>query len=119
MWGFQSRKFIPLFEQNGFITKLDQYGRERAASVLRSGTTGDILPIPVSVNASRRISTIRTWQTCCWELCADRPQPSRLHLEITKARTRREPGAGNRDSGYLRELGFVIEIDDSEAGIPP
>ena len=54
VWGFQSPgEFIPLFEQNGFITKLDQYVWERAASVLREWDNRGYPPIPVSVNVSR------------------------------------------------------------------
>ena len=92
-WGMQSPAvFIPLFERNGFITKLDQYVWERAASVLREWDNRGYPPIPVSVNVSRAdiyhkdladmlLGIVRRY----------RLQPSRLHLEITESAYTEKP----------------------------
>ena len=118
VWGFQSPgEFIPLFEQNGFITKLDQYVWERAASVLREWDNRGYPPIPVSVNVSRAdiyhkdladmlLGIVRRY----------RLQPSRLHLEITESAYTENPEQVIETVGYLRELGFVIEMDDFGSG---
>ena len=45
--------FIPLFEKNGFITKLDQYVWDRACAVLREWEDKGYPPLSVSVNVSR------------------------------------------------------------------
>ncbi len=53
-WGFQSPgEFIPLFEKNGFITKLDQFVWDKTCSYLREWDDKGYPPVPVSVNVSR------------------------------------------------------------------
>lgn len=45
--------FIPVLEENGFITKLDEYMWEQACRTIREWTDKNITPIPISVNVSR------------------------------------------------------------------
>lgn len=45
--------FIPLFEENGFILKLDMYIFEKVCIMLKGWIEQGIRPIPVSVNFSR------------------------------------------------------------------
>ncbi len=47
-------KFLPVFEKNGFIIKLDEYIWEEACRILRKWIDLGFNPIPVSVNVSRR-----------------------------------------------------------------
>lgn len=46
-------KFIPLFEKNGFIVKLDTYIWEQACMTLRKWIDTGRNPVPISVNVSR------------------------------------------------------------------
>ncbi|EMY9857889.1 GGDEF domain-containing protein [Clostridioides difficile] len=46
-------EFIPFFEKNGFITKLDHYVFEKVCSMIRKWIDNGETPIPVSVNFSR------------------------------------------------------------------
>lgn len=46
--------FIPLFERNGFITKLDFYMLEHVCKTMRTWADQGLKPVPVSVNFSRR-----------------------------------------------------------------
>ncbi|MDE5862859.1 MAG: EAL domain-containing protein, partial [Lachnospiraceae bacterium] len=46
-------EFIPLFEKNGFVTKMDAYIWEEACKVIRSWIDKGLEPLPVSVNVSR------------------------------------------------------------------
>ncbi len=46
-------KFLPLFEKNGFIVKLDEYMWERVCCSIRKWLDNGKPPIPVSVNVSR------------------------------------------------------------------
>ncbi len=117
-WGMQSPAyFIPLFEKNGFITKLDQYVWDRACAVLREWEDKGYPPLSVSVNVSRAdiynadiadilLNTIRR----------HRLPPSRLHLEITESAYTENPAQIIHTIGRLRELGFVIEMDDFGSG---
>lgn len=46
-------EFIPLFEQNGFIVKLDQIIWESACRKIRDWIDRGVKPVPISVNVSR------------------------------------------------------------------
>lgn len=46
-------EFIPVFEQNGFIIKLDEYIWEQACKTIRRWIDSGIEPVPISVNISR------------------------------------------------------------------
>ena len=46
-------EFIPVFEKNGFVTRLDMYICEEACKVIRSWIDNGIEPVPISVNMSR------------------------------------------------------------------
>ena len=46
-------KFIPVFEKNGFILKLDVYIWESVCKLLRQSIDEGRQPMPISVNVSR------------------------------------------------------------------
>ena len=46
-------KFIPIFEKNGFIVRLDRFVWEEACKVLRAQIDAGLQPVPISVNLSR------------------------------------------------------------------
>lgn len=117
-WGMQSpAEFIPLFEKNGFITKLDQYVWDKACSVLQDWNTKGYPPLSISVNVSRAdiynadiadilLQTVKKYNIL----------PSRLHLEITESAYTENPSQIVDTVGQLRKLGFVIEMDDFGSG---
>lgn len=117
-WGLQSPgEFIPLFERNGFITRLDQYVWERTCAVLRAWDEKGYPPIPVSVNVSRADiyhADIAETLTALVEKYG--LPPARLHLEITESAYTENPAQIIETVGRLRELGFVIEMDDFGSG---
>ena len=117
-WGLQAPGvFIPLFEKNGFISRLDQCIWEQACAVLRRWREKGWPAIPISVTVSR--ADIYN---------ADLPQflmqlrqryglePSSLHLEITESAYTEDPGQLIGTVRRLRELGFIIEMDDFGSG---
>lgn len=117
-WGFQSpAEFIPLFEKNGFITKLDQYVWDRTCAILREWDDRGYPAIPVSVNVSRSdvyladLADILLQTVQRYDLL-----PSRLHLEITESAYTENPDQIIDTVNQLRELGFVIEMDDFGSG---
>lgn len=117
-WGIQSpAKFIPLFEKNGFITKLDQFVWEKACVFMREWDDKGYTPISVSVNVSRAdiynadITDILTGIIQKYDL-----PPSRLHLEITESAYTENPKQIIDTVAHLRELGFIIEMDDFGTG---
>ena len=117
-WGFLSPgEFIPLFEKNGFIHRLDQYVWERVCALLRDWQRKGYPLLPVSVNVSRAdVYHLRLVDTL-WELTQKYGvDPAYLHLEITESAYAENTGAIISTIQQLRELGFPIEMDDFGSG---
>ncbi|RZT02570.1 EAL domain-containing protein [Cuneatibacter caecimuris] len=117
-WGFMSpAEFIPLFEKNGFITRLDQFVWVETCKVLRRWLDQGYQPIPISVNVSRA----DVYQADLADILLRLIQkyslpPSLLHLEITESAYTENPEQIIHTVGNLRELGFIIEMDDFGTG---
>lgn len=117
-WGLQPpSEFIPLFERNGFITKLDQYVWEQACSLMRRWDLMGFPRIDVSVNVSRTdirdMDMARVLGGLVERYGLD---PSRLHLEITESACKDSADQLVETLHRLRKMGFVIEMDDFGSG---
>lgn len=117
-WGLQPPgEFIPIFERNGFITKLDQYVWERACALLQKWDQKGYPRINISVNVSRmdiynvNLADVLTGLVQKYGL-----SPSRLHLEITESAYTDTSRQLIDTLGSLRKLGFIIEMDDFGSG---
>lgn len=110
-------EFIPLFEKNGFITKVDFYVWEQTCKDLLRWKNKGSLSIPVSVNISRADFTIPDLADRIKDLvdryCIDREL---LHLEITESVYMDEPQSIIQTINTLRANGFKIEMDDFGSG---
>lgn len=117
-WGMQSPgEFIPLFEKNGFITKLDQFVWEKACEVLHKWDVEGIYSASVSVNVSRAdIYNMDLAETLLNLVHKYELPPERLHLEITESAYTEDPKQIIEVVKKLRELGFIIEMDDFGSG---
>lgn len=117
-WGCMSpAEFIPLFEKNGFITRLDQFVWRKTCAILREWEDLGYPLLPVSVNVSRAdiyqadladilVTIIKEYDLTC----------ARLHLEITESAYTENPDQIIDTVTHLRNLGFVIEMDDFGSG---
>ena len=109
--------FIPLFEKNGFITQLDQYVWEETCKFMREWKDKGYPCIPVSVNVSRAdfyhedLADVLLSLTGKYDL-----DPETLHLEITESVYTENPNHIMRMVSKLRNMGFVIELDDFGSG---
>ena len=117
-WGFLSPgEFIPLFEKNGFITKLDQYVWDRVGAVLRSWREKGYPELPISVNVSRADTSLPNLPEILLGILRKYDlEPHMLHLEITESAYTENPGQITAAVDQLRRLGFVIEMDDFGSG---
>lgn len=110
-------QFIPLFERNGFITTLDRFVWDRACAVMRDWDDRGFVPFSISVNVSRadiyNADLVDILQKTIQKY--DLPA-SRLHLEITESAYTETPQQIIDTARSLRELGFVIEMDDFGSG---
>ncbi len=113
----QPNEFIPLFEKNGFILRLDEYMWEEACKALHDWKQAGRHMIPVSVNVSRYHIYNHNVERILKELLDKYDlMPEALSLEITETMF-----FNNADKLYsmlnrLREMGFRLEVDDFGSG---
>ncbi len=109
--------FIPVFEKNGFITKLDHYIWDRVCAFQRSWIDSGKEAYPVSVNISRRDIYSDDLVLAITSLMDKyHLDPSLLHLEITESVYMASPEKMSRIVDILRGKGFIVEIDDFGSG---
>ena len=112
----QPNDFIPLFERNGFILRLDEYMWEKACQTLAKWKEQGKTIVPLSVNISRyhikNNDLVAVWKKLIKKY---KINPSDLTLEITETFF-----YDSEDLGIvlqeLQDLGFDLEIDDFGAG---
>ncbi len=110
-------QFIPLFEKNGFITKLDHYIWDRVCAFQRSWIDSGREAYPISINISRRDIYSDDLVLAITSLMEKyRLDPSLLHLEITESVYMASPEKMNQIVDILRKKGFIVEIDDFGSG---
>lgn len=117
-WGFMSpAEFIPLFEKNGFIHRLDKYIWKQVCELINKWKGEGYPLLPVSVNVSRidiyQMDLADTLVSMAEKYGID---PSYLHLEITESAYSENPGQIINTVNQLRQHGFVIEMDDFGSG---
>ena len=117
-WGMQSPAvFIPLFERNGFITKLDQYVWEKVCQLMQQWDKEGLEPVNISINVSRAdVYNVNLVDTLLDLVKCYNIAPKRLHLEITESVYTESPEDIIQNVTRLREKGFVVEMDDFGSG---
>ncbi len=110
-------EFIPLFEKNGFISELDSFVWESACRQMRSWQDRGLPAVPVSVNVSRAdMYQINLPDRLLALVESYGLQPEALHLEVTESAYTENPGQIIATVRHLREMGFIIELDDFGSG---
>lgn len=110
-------EFIPLFEKNGFITKLDRYVWEQTCKKLQQWRQKGYPDIAVSVNVSRADVYQEDLPATISSLVAQYGiEPRQLHLELTESAYTENPNQIIAVVDELRNRGFVIEMDDFGSG---
>lgn len=110
-------EFIPLFEKNGHIPKLDIYVWEHVLMNMNKWRKNGIEILPVSVNVSRAdmfhfdVVKVLKELTCKYKI-----EPEYLHLEITESAYTESSLMIVEAVDKLREAGFVVEMDDFGSG---
>jgi EAL domain-containing protein (putative c-di-GMP-specific phosphodiesterase class I) len=109
--------FIPVFERNGFIVKLDFYVWELVCKELSQWIHEGYDPMPVSVNVSRvNLYSADLVDTLC-ALTEKYGVPNgMLNLEITESVYTKNPDIMREMIKKLRSRGFVVMMDDFGSG---
>ena len=108
--------FIPYFEKNGFILKLDDYMFDKACRLQRSLLDRGIQPVPIAVNQSRQHANDENYSERL-KAIADRYDIDYKLIEIEVT----EYIYGNEKKvlesiDNLKEIGFSVSIDDFGSG---
>lgn len=109
--------FIPVFEKNGFIGKVDYYMWDKVCQWLRKRMDEGHESVPVSVNVSRvnmynpNLVDILTALVKKYDI-----PPELLNLEITESAYMDSPGVMEKTVTELQEKGFLILMDDFGSG---
>jgi len=111
------QEFIPLFEENGFVSNVDMYVWEKAAETLKHFYDEGTYDGTISVNVSRvdvmSVDVVKELERIVKKYGIP---PEKLHIEITESAC-----IGDKDTlisvmDGLRERGFIVEIDDFGSG---
>lgn len=106
--------FVPVFEKNGFIVKMDEYIWEQACRQIHSWMEAGITPIPISVNVSRRHLSNTSFIAVLDQLIEKYEIP-RHYLEIKITETVNEAGIAESMT-LLKEKGYTLLMDDFGSG---
>ncbi len=117
-YGFMSpNQFIPLFERNGFITKLDCFVVEQVCNDIVRWKQDGLPLVPISINVSRRDFMEAG--------CIDRQlqtidskgiDHNLIHMEVTESLYSDNTELIISKVKEIQNLGFMIEMDDFGSG---
>lgn len=110
-------RFVPLFERNGFVVRLDRFAWEEVCRMLAERIRANLPVVPVSVNVSRLnfydsdfcdtvVSLLKKYDL----------DPSLLRLEITESAYTDNPMQLLSVLKKLQEFGLTILMDDFGSG---
>ncbi|SHK52505.1 diguanylate cyclase (GGDEF) domain-containing protein [Selenomonas ruminantium] len=110
-------KFVPIFEQNGFIYQLDKYVWEKTCQLLREDIDAGRPVLPVSINVSR-VDFYSPNLVQIFEELTEKYNlnPRFLELELTESAYVENPQQIIEITRALQEKGFVILMDDFGSG---
>lgn len=107
-------EFIPVFEQNGFIVKLDEYMWEQACKAIRSWIDAGVKPVPISINISRvHLENDKFIHTL--DRLVEKYNISKDYLETEITETLDNAGAEAMIK-KLKENGYMLLMDDFGSG---
>ena len=109
--------FIPIYERNGIIGRLDQYMWRHVCKLLRKWLDEGKSPDPISVNVSR----VNIYNPHLVDILKNlvteyKIPPHYLNLELTESAFTEDQGLVMRTMSKLHSLGFKIMMDDFGSG---
>lgn len=109
--------YIPIFEKNGFISKLDIHNFELVCQTKASWIGKKYEHIPISVNMSRLHLYDRNFPDTLTEIASRYHIPTNeLEIEITESIFIKDNSELIRMVNQLQSRGFLVSIDDFGAG---
>lgn len=109
--------YIPLFEKNGFISKLDMFIYEEVCRIKSTWTDKTYSHIPISINMSRLHLYDQQFPNKLLGIAQKYGIPSNeLEIEITESVFIKDSSEMISMVNRLRGLGFLVSIDDFGSG---
>lgn len=109
--------FVPIFERNGFISRLDSFVWEKVCKLLRKWLDDGKRPYPISVNVSRVNIYLPQFVDSLIELVGKyNITPELLNLELTESAYTDNPETLKDVMSKLQSCGFIIMMDDFGSG---
>lgn len=117
-YGFMSpAEFVPIFEDNGFVTHMDYFVWEESCAALRRWKDAGMNTVPISINISRKdflfYDNVQVLTPLIekYGLSTDD-----LHIEVTESAYMDNPEAVIKNVNSLHKEGFTVELDDFGTG---
>ncbi|MDD3369559.1 MAG: EAL domain-containing protein [Lachnospiraceae bacterium] len=109
--------FIPIFEQNGFVTEVDYYVCTQVCKKIREWMDHGVTPVPVSINISRCDLYDKELLSRIMSTVDEYQVPHNLiEFEITESAFILESNLLVSFTKALRKEGFCVLIDDFGSG---
>lgn len=109
--------FVPLFEDNGFVTHMDMFVWEKTCQMIREWKDKGYRIVPVSVNISRKdFYKLDLAEHMKALVMKYKLNPFDLHLEVTESAYTENSKQIIHTLNKLRKMGFLIEMDDFGSG---
>lgn len=113
----QPNKFVPLFENNGFIRKVDFEVYEIAFRFIRKRLDQKLPIIPISLNMSRSHTNTKVFMKELLRLCDKYSIPHELvEIEILERSVANEKPILLEITNELHKHGFTVAMDDFGSG---
>jgi len=110
-------RFIPIFEQNGFIVKLDDYMLEEVSHLQAQWLSEGRKTVPISVNISRTHFTREDLAEHICRIVDKYGVPHNLiELELTESAFFDDKNLLLDTVRKMQELGFIVSMDDFGSG---
>ncbi|MCR1841708.1 EAL domain-containing protein [Murimonas intestini] len=110
-------EFIPLFEQNGFISELDMYVFEQVCREIQGWMRSGRKVYPVAVNLSRIHIREKHFLEHLESVCRKYGVPvDYIELELTESAFLDDPEVIMESAVKIKEKGFVLSMDDFGTG---
>ena len=110
-------KFIPIFEDNGFITRIDDYMLTHVARDQRKWLNEGRKCVPISVNVSRaHFGQGDLAEYICHLIDSEGCPRSLLEIELTESAFFDDENAMITTINRLKSYGFLVSMDDFGSG---
>lgn len=110
-------EFIPVFERNGFIMKLDYYVWDKTCALIRKWIDEGKNPFPLSVNISRvSLYNPNLVNIICGLVEKYQISPKLLQLELTESAYTSNPKTIKDMMTEFQKRGFYVLMDDFGSG---